>query len=204
MNAVLKRAAQWAIPQGLILRHLRGGPVALTFDDGPHPQVTPQVLALLDRFGVRATFFVVGRQAERHPELLAEIHQAGHEIANHSYSHRHARQVRGMEAFREELQRTNQSIRNVTGRTPRWYRPPYGELKPGMLWACWRASMRIVLWSYDAVDYSASPVTPASMAETVAPGDIVLLHDDDPTCLRLLASAVPSLLERGMRFGLLP
>lgn len=153
--------------------------IALTFDDGPHPEHTPAVLDALREWGQTATFFVVGREAARHPELLQRIAAEGHTLGNHTYTHAEPRTL-SAEAWGRELQETDRELARWTGAPSPFVRPPKGELT----WAKWRTTWRtrqtIVLWNVDPRDYRMTTAAEArDWAERYAPrpGDIVLLHD---------------------------
>ncbi len=155
--------------------------VALTFDDGPHPEGTPAILELLARAGARATFFVVGEQVRRRPQLTAEVAAAGHVVALHG--HRHRLQLRmTTEQVREDLARGVAAIEDALGAAPAWHRPPYGIYSPGGLEATRQAGLRPLLWSRWGKDWRKF-TTPRRIADRalagVLPGDVILLHDAD-------------------------
>jgi peptidoglycan/xylan/chitin deacetylase (PgdA/CDA1 family) len=180
----------------------RGDHVALTFDDGPDEASTPQFLDLLFGHGVRATFFVLGEMLERAPELGRRMVEAGHELAVHGWTHRNLL-LRGPVATRRELSRTIALIEDVTGTSPRFYRPPYGVLSFGALAAASATGLQPVLWTGWGEDWSAS-ATPSSVLRTLEPdlsgGATLLLHDSDctsaPQAWRSALGALPPLLER--------
>jgi peptidoglycan/xylan/chitin deacetylase (PgdA/CDA1 family) len=152
--------------------------IFLTFDDGPDPHWTPVVLDLLAAHGVGATFFVIGRDAQAHGVLLRRIANAGHEIGNHTWSHRHPWTL-PQHAARSEVREGAAAIADLVGRTPRYYRPPHGRLRRCMVEEAEDGGQRTVLWSASAVDWG-----PLGYADGIAarlartgPGDIVLMHD---------------------------
>jgi peptidoglycan/xylan/chitin deacetylase (PgdA/CDA1 family) len=174
--------------------------VALTFDDGPHPQGTPAVLAELDRRGARATFFLVGEQVARDPGLAREVAAAGHEIALHGY--RHALLLRRRVAeLAADLDRAAAAIADATGAAPRLYRPPYGVFSSGALAHVRARGWRPLLWSRWGRDWERR-ATASSIARRatggLAPGDVVLLHDSDAYSSsgswRATAAALPSVI----------
>jgi peptidoglycan/xylan/chitin deacetylase (PgdA/CDA1 family) len=187
------------------------GHVALTFDDGPHPDATPELLELLDRVGVRATFFLLGRMLSRAPELGRDLIAAGHEVALHGWEHR-CLILRGPAATSEDLRRGRDLIIEVTGRPPLFYRPPYGVLTASAARSARRLGMRTTLWTAWGVDWTAR-ATPASVTRRVLRdldgGGTILLHDSDctsqPEAWRSTLGALPALLdtiaERGLRVG---
>jgi peptidoglycan-N-acetylglucosamine deacetylase len=184
-----------------IQRRLEGPGIALTFDDGPHAQGTPAVLAELERRGVPATFFLVGEQVERDPALAAEIAAAGHEIALHGYAHTLLLRRRPI-ALERDLDRALDVIGGATGVSPTVYRPPYGVFSTAGLALCRRRGWAPVLCSRWGRDWGARE-TPTAIATRAAaqavPGDIVLLHDADyyssAGSWRRTAAALPTILD---------
>jgi peptidoglycan/xylan/chitin deacetylase (PgdA/CDA1 family) len=182
--------------------------VALTFDDGPHPQGTPAVLEALARAGARATFFLVGEQAERHPQLVGELLAAGHEAAVHGYRHRCQLRLTAA-AVRADVERALEVLGGLCGRAPRCYRPPYGAFTLAGLRAVRRAALEPLLWSRWGRDWRAGTGAPeiARLATSkLRAGDVVLLHDADTYCdprsWRHTVAALPAILaaleERGL------
>lgn len=157
------------------------GGVALTFDDGPHPEGTPAVLEQLARASARATFFVIGEQVRRRPELVRRIGEEGHLIALHG--HRHRLQARlGPRALHDDVRRGLAAIEDAAAVSPRWHRPPYGIYAPAGLEAARAAGLRPLLWSRWGKDWRRL-TTPARIAaratRALLPGDVILLHDAD-------------------------
>jgi peptidoglycan/xylan/chitin deacetylase (PgdA/CDA1 family) len=187
---------------------LRG--VALTFDDGPHPQGTPAVLAALAEHGARATFFLVGEQVARGPGLAAEIAAAGHAIALHGDRHRHLLRL-GPRATADDLRRGFARVAEATGVAPRAYRPPYGIFSASALAIARRRGWRAQLWTHWGRDWQPG-ATPASIAaratDGLAGGAVVLLHDADhyssPGSWRRTAAALPRILARLAALDLAP
>lgn len=191
MRMALAAAAGWSLPalapivpavSALIgvERRVASG-VALTFDDGPHPEGTPAALAVLRERNVTATFFLVGEQVERHPSIAADIATAGHRIALHGYRHR--LQLRFTpRALADDLRRGFHAIAEATGEAPDTYRPPYGIFSPAGLAYTRKRGWRPLLWSRWGRDWAAR-ATPESIAATVTDdlrgGDVLLLHDAD-------------------------
>ena len=162
-------------------RTLPSGGVAITFDDGPHPEGTPAVLEVLARAGVRATFFVVGEQVRRRPELVARAAAGGHAIALHG--DRHRLQLRlGAAAAADDLARGRAAIEDATGMSPVWHRPPYGIYSPAGLRVARAAGLAPLLWSRWGKDWRRL-TTPGRIAaratRSVIGGDVILLHDAD-------------------------
>jgi peptidoglycan-N-acetylglucosamine deacetylase len=175
--------------------------VALTFDDGPHPEGTPAALDALAAAGARATFFLVGEQVERWPQLAAEIAAAGHEIGLHGYRHRLLLRRR-LGPLADDLERAFELISEAGGREPVCYRPPYGVFSSGALRLVRQRGWKPLLWSKWGWDWSAR-ATPEGIARRATrrleAGDVVLLHDADhysaPDSWRRTVAALPSIIE---------
>lgn len=183
------------------------GRVVLTFDDGPHSEGTPAVLAELERHGATATFFLVGEQVARRPALAREIVAAGHEVGVHGYRHSLLLRRRVREVA-EDLDRAVSVITDATGAAPALYRPPYGLFSSGALEHVRERGWRPLLWSTWGRDWErrASPESIARRAtKGLRPGDVVLLHDSDAYSSagswRRTAAALPSVLEAVAALG---
>jgi peptidoglycan/xylan/chitin deacetylase (PgdA/CDA1 family) len=189
----------------------RPGHVALTFDDGPHPDATPELLRLLDRAGLQATFFLLGHAVDRLPDIARAIADAGHEIGVHGYHHRLLTK-RGPLSTREDLDRATSTITAATGARPRWWRPPYGVANTAALLEAQRLGLQPVLWTTWGRDWTAG-CTPNSVYRSVMRkldrGGTILLHDSDhhaaPKCWRAMLGALPAILTtcraRGLDVG---
>lgn len=157
------------------------GTVAITFDDGPHPDGTAAVLDALDALGWHATFFMLGDAARRYPDVAREVALRGHGIALHGDEHRYLLLRTPGDAF-ADLHRSAETVADVTGVQPRWWRPPYGVLSGAGLVAARRLGLRPVLWSAWGEDWKPG-ATPEHVAWTVfesrLSGGTILLHDSD-------------------------
>jgi peptidoglycan-N-acetylglucosamine deacetylase len=184
------------------------GGVALTFDDGPHPQGTPIVLDTLREAGATATFFLVGEQVVRRPALVGEIVAAGHRVELHCHRHRNLLRL-SVRQFLEDAERARAAIEEASGQEIRDYRPPYGIFSGSALRAVRRRGWRPVLWSRWGRDWSRR-ATAESIARRssagIGGGDIVLLHDADYYSARgswvRTAAALPLILEELENRGL--
>jgi peptidoglycan/xylan/chitin deacetylase (PgdA/CDA1 family) len=203
---------QWVGPN--LLRLPAGSPeesreIALTFDDGPDPRVTPRVLDLLDAAGMRATFFVIGRRARAHPDVVAEIARRGHRVENHTDTHPHLFACYPAGLLRREIERAQDAIAAAAGRRPRLFRAPAGLRNPLLDWVLHGSGLHLVAWTrrgFDAVEKS-----PAAIARRLlgglAPGDILLLHDGratdppagNPVVLEVLPRVLDALAAQGLR-----
>jgi peptidoglycan/xylan/chitin deacetylase (PgdA/CDA1 family) len=189
--------------------------VALTFDDGPHAVWTPSILDRLEQGGARATFFVVGRNVERHPEIVRDAHRRGHEIGIHLYSHDRGT-VYDPLRFDEELRRCQGQLESLIGEPPRFLRFPYGNRGPQKPAAILRRyGLRAVHWTFSSHDsHAASPEEVVQRVEAgVRGGAILLFHDalaDEGPLLRLpyradrdvTVAALPLVLKGLQRRGL--
>ncbi|MGH8304363.1 MAG: polysaccharide deacetylase family protein [Steroidobacteraceae bacterium] len=187
----------------------RGG-IALTFDDGPDPEVTPGVLALLEEHGVTATFFCVGELIERHPGLAHEIAARGHRIENHSQRHLHRFSLLGPRALRDEIHRAQDSIARETGEAARFFRAPAGLRNPFLEPVLARANLQLVSWTrrgFDTLSHNPGPVL-ARLTRGLAAGDILLLHDGHAARtaggVPVILEVLPPLLAAVHRAGLTP
>lgn len=187
---------------------LRGDPsqrsVALTWDDGPDPRVTPALLDLLQERGVHGTFFFVGDRARAHPELVRRCAREGHGIGNHSDGHAALTNLFLSGRMRRELGACQATLLELTGQAPRFYRPPMGLMNHAVAGAAVANGLRIVGWqvrSLDTTSRSAAEVI-ARVMTRIQPGGIVLLHDGQQDCERALAIArglLDGLAAKGLR-----
>ena len=172
--------------------------IALTFDDGPHPYYTEELLDGLKERGVVATFFVTGEHASLHPDVIKRMQEEGHLIGNHTYSHMQLTK-KNREKFKEELVRTNQVLHEITGVEVEYVRPPYG---------CWDKSfeeelnMFPVLWTIDPLDWCSSNVgyITERVVEKAGENEIILMHDYYDTSVTAALRVVDELLEEGYVF----
>lgn len=195
---IVKRALAAALPRE---RFLVSGPnlrsrdrleapieIALTFDDGPHPQWTPAVLDELALAGWTGTFFVIGERAAEHPDLLRRIVAEGHTVGNHTYTHS-SPCTTSATMFREEVQQTQDLIRKMTGVSTSLMRPPLGKLDVGKFLALWKQCQTVVLWNVDPKDFAMTDASDAvrwSQSYLPARGDVILLHDRLPYAPRIV------------------
>ena len=179
----------------------RGRRIALTFDDGPDPVWTPRIADALAARDVSATFFLVGRRAHAHPRAVRAITEAGHEIASHGWSHRNL-WFCGPRRTEDEVIRTQQWLSELTGRAPRFFRPPWGMVNAALFPVLRRAELSCVFWSIQPE--GRRPRAPHAQATHVLArahaGAIVDLHDADgvPGAPERLAAALPAMID-GLR-----
>lgn len=192
------------LPRAAVLR----GEVALSFDDGPDPAVTPQVLDLLDRYDAKASFFCVGNCAAAHPQLVQDIVRRGHSVENHSDRHSNFFAFKGYFGLRRELLRAQARLAALSGKSPTFFRAPMGIRSPLLEPALAFANLRYVSWTrrgYDAVRGDADGVL-RRLTRGLAAGDILLLHDGHPAKTAsgepVVLVVLPRLLERIAALGL--
>jgi peptidoglycan-N-acetylglucosamine deacetylase len=184
--------------------------VAVTIDDGPDAEVTPAVLALLDRHGARASFFCVGERVARLPQLAREIVARGHSVENHSQHHLHRFSLLGPRGMRAEITAAQEAIAFATGVAPRFFRAPAGLRNPFLEPELARAGLDLVSWTrrgFDTIATNPAAVL-ARLARALAPGDILLLHDGHAgrtaSGTPVILAVLPPLLEAVRGAGLAP
>lgn len=172
--------------------------MALTFDDGPSPIYTPPLLEGLKERNIRATFFLLGKQAEEQPALVQAIAAEGHQIGNHTYSHVFLNQMNREDAA-EEVRRGELTLESILGRSGYWIRPPYGAADPELLE---KLSAPVICWSVDPRDWECrdTDAIVTHILENASDGDIILLHDSYPTSVEAALQTVDRLQARGVEF----
>jgi peptidoglycan/xylan/chitin deacetylase (PgdA/CDA1 family) len=161
---------------------LRHGPedqrrVALTFDDGPDGEWTPEILDILDRYGVKATFFCVGMMIRYFPSVVRRLVEQGHVVGNHTWNHPHLPRLQPSQV-RYELRRTSDELVRVAGVRPRLFRPPYGQLDEDVIREVIGMGYRIILWNVDSLCWAGldGPQIATNVLMHMQPGGIVLMH----------------------------
>lgn len=184
------------------------GYVALTFDDGPDPDVTPIVLDLLDRHAAKASFFCIGRRAAAHPEIVRDIVRRGHSVENHTYRHPYAFACYPPYALRREIEKTQTAVYALTGARPAFFRAPAGLRSPLLDFVMKQSKLRYVSWTRRGLDcLSRNPAAVLNrLTRGLAAGDVLLLHDGSCTMTRdgqpIVLAVLPSLLEHLTQRGL--
>jgi peptidoglycan/xylan/chitin deacetylase (PgdA/CDA1 family) len=197
----IKHLLQAFLPKRVVLWHgtrKAGRNIAITFDDGPNLLYTGKFIDILQKFGVRATFFLPGREIEQHPKLARRLVEYGHSIGNHTYSHRDLSKI-SMRELTEELQTTQSIIQQVTGARSVLFRPPWGRLGLNEIIYCLKNRLSVVLWSVDSMDHARSgiqSILSVVNAGTIEPGDIILFHDDNDYTLSALPIVIESLRKK--------
>ncbi len=175
--------------------------IALTFDDGPHPYLTERILDILDRYGIKATFFMIGVNIREYPEAASAVIARGHEVGNHTYSHLHMNKTDGDHLGRELLM-CEEALKEQCSYTPHLFRPPEGVIKDYVETCAEKGNYKTILWSLDTRDWEVKNAEKIAQTvlSSVRPGDIILMHDfighgsKTPEALELL---LPKLLALG-------
>lgn len=172
--------------------------IALTFDDGPHPYYTEQLLDGLKDRGVIVTFFVTGAHSELHPDVISRMQTEGHMIGNHTFTHLQLTQQNRAQ-FKQELIDTNEVLSAITGEAPSYVRPPYGSWDKSLEK---ELNMIPVLWTVDPLDWCSDNVAciTSSVVDKVEENDIILMHDYYETSVTAALEIVDQLLEEGFVF----
>lgn len=176
--------------------------IAITFDDGPHPEYTPKLLDELKKRGLKATFFMVGQCVAEYPDIVKRMVAEGHEVANHSWSHPALTKL-GAEGVRKQMENTNDAIRKACGVTPVVMRPPYGATS-AILNRRFAEDygMKVILWSVDPLDwkYRNANKVYTSIVQNTKPGSIILAHDIHATTVAAMPETFDTLLSKGFKF----
>ncbi len=182
--------------------HVAGPAIAMTFDDGPDKTLTPELLDILAQHHIHATFFVIGKNAEAHPEILQRAVREGHEIGNHSWSHPAFAKMAD-EKVRTELEKTDKVIRNALGGRPVLMRPPYGSITARQKrWINEEFGYRIILWDVDPLDWKrpGPTVVRDRIVRATRPGSIILSHDIHPGTIKAMPETFDQLQAKGFKF----
>jgi peptidoglycan/xylan/chitin deacetylase (PgdA/CDA1 family) len=190
----VKSALLGVVPRSQLVASLPKGSssVALTFDDGPHPEWTPRVLDALAAAGAHATFFVIGERAAQHPALIQRLAAEGHTVGHHSWTHSEP-SITSAKVLLEESRRTRALVEELTGRPAPFFRPPHGKLTGAKLLGTWWQRNVVVLWNRDPKDFQlpdADALVARMSDRPLEAGDILLLHDVH----RQTAEALPRIL----------
>lgn len=172
--------------------------VAITFDDGPNPDYTGMLLEGLKERGVPATFFLLGKEVDKYPEIVKQIQKEGHLIGTHSYEHVNLSNLSD-DAAMEQVDKTNEAIHAITGEYPEYIRPPFGCWKPNL---DYETTMIEVMWDVDPKDWntSNSDVIANRVIDDVQNNDIILLHDASESSVKAAFKVIDALKEEGYLF----
>ena len=178
--------------------------IALTFDDGPHPRYTAQILDILDKYNIKATFFVIGINAKNYPDAMVNVIKRGHEIGNHTFSHPHVSCL-NPNTLKTEVEQCESAIYELTDHKTKIFRPPEGFIDADVRTVLRDLDYKVILWDIDTRDWANSKPEDISnyVIENIASGDIILMHDyiahnsPTPEALNLF---LPVLLKKGYKF----
>jgi len=205
----------WLGPNVLRLPRAAGRSVALTFDDGPHPEMTPRVLDLLDVHGAHATFFCVGERAARYPGMVREIVRRGHTVENHSMHHRLDFSLFGPWRMRREIREAQQLLADITGQAPRFFRAPAGLRNPLLEPLLCAEGLRLAAWTrrgFDTRNGDRAASVARLLTRNLGAGDVLLLHDGNsgvdasgkPHCTTVLPGLLAAIANAGLQCVTLP
>ena len=175
--------------------------VAITFDDGPHPKFTPKVLALLNQYGAKATFFCIGKNAEEFPEILKEIIADGHTIGNHTYTHSNTFGFFSTKKVIVELRKTITVVKAISGKEINLYRPAFGVTNPNIKRAIKAIGLQSIGWNIRSLDTTklSQETVLNRITTSISRGDIILLHDTSSKTIVVLEQLLLFLQENNLR-----
>lgn len=175
--------------------------IALSFDDGPNAEFTEKVMEKLSEYGVKATFFLIGQNAETYPELVKKIDQKGHLIGNHSYNHEKKFDFMRTAEIVKEIEKANATIQNIIGKKPLYFRPPYGITHPRIAHAIRQTAMTPIAWNIRTYDTKRTKERVIRLLrKKLNGGDIILLHDNHEGIIEILDFLIPFAQESGFKF----
>jgi len=202
LDQQLKRLSKTELDHFVIRRgNISGLKIALTFDDGPHPLYTPKLVQILKEANVPATFFMIGHMANSYPDMVKLAASNGFEIGNHTYSHVTLTKLTDEQAD-TEYRATNDILKKLTGKNPRYCRPPGGDYDLNVLEAAYGEGLTTVLWTDDPGDYTnpGDQILLETETAKVSAGGIILLHDGSQDTIDTLPKFIASCKRRGFRF----
>jgi peptidoglycan/xylan/chitin deacetylase (PgdA/CDA1 family) len=175
--------------------------IALSFDDGPHPEHTPAVLSLLKQYEAPATFFVIGKNIPDNENLIRKINDGGHIIGNHTWSHSFFIDFKGKNAFREELNSTSDAVHAIIHKRMKFFRPPYGVTTPHLASASKAEDYRIIGWNIRSLDTTSDTEEKISerVISQIKPGAVILFHDTSAKTVAVLKQTLNFAKENGFK-----
>jgi len=179
-----------------------GRQIAITFDDGPHPELTPKLLDLLKERGIKATFYVIGKNAAAHPEIVRRMVEEGHEVGNHSYNHPALNKLSAARV-KSEMDDTTAAIIAAAGVRPKTMRPPYGATNAALNRRLDEDfGMKVIMWDVDPLDwkYRSAPRVTSQILENTKAGSIVLAHDIHASTVAAMPATLDGLKSKGFEF----
>ena len=186
--------------------------IALTFDDGPDPRFSNDVLDVLKQYNVPATFFVLGSKAVANPEIVKRMQNEGHVIGNHTYAHPNLVEESDLKTLEREVTRTEDALNGIIGYRTKLFRPPYGFLYNELVEKLRDMNYYVIGWSVDSLDWQEDPpeVIASKVLDNIHPGAIILMHDgaesdgDRTNTIKSLHQIIPTLQEQGYEFVTVP
>lgn len=178
----------------------KGKRICLTFDDGPHPIYSRQIMDLLAQYNIKATFFVTGQNIERNPEIAKQIVQKGHVLGNHTYSHKILPTVLKDDRILE-IMKCQRLIDGLQQSSVKLFRPPQGLIFPSDYIYLLRNDFRLMLWNVDSKDHLPTKINNSCLLQLPSKNNIVLFHDDSSVCVDLLKNLIPHWLRQGFQFN---
>jgi peptidoglycan/xylan/chitin deacetylase (PgdA/CDA1 family) len=207
LNKIKRLIRKVLIPNSVLLinKDKKAKRLYLTFDDGPHPEVTIPLLDLLREHDVKATFFIIGHFAIKHPELIQIMIKEGHKIANHTYTHPSFEKATLQKKLSEVI-KTNNLIQEITGEQCDMFRAPRGHWDLKLLFHLFRLKITAIHWSRDSMDYlneTPDKIINRFYQQPVESGDILLFHDDKDICINALKILIPHWKSEGYKLAAL-
>ncbi|MBM7666059.1 peptidoglycan/xylan/chitin deacetylase (PgdA/CDA1 family) [Solibacillus kalamii] len=186
--------------------------IALTFDDGPDPRFSNDVLDVLKQYNVPATFFVLGSKAGANPEIVKRMQNEGHVIGNHTYAHPNLVEEADLGTLEREVTRTEDALNEIIGYRTKLFRPPYGFLYNELVEKLGKMNYNVIAWDIDSLDWQEDPpeVIASRVVDNIHPGAIILMHDgaestgDRTNTILSLQQIIPKLQEQGYEFVTVP
>lgn len=175
--------------------------IALSFDDGPNREYTPQVLSILAQYNASATFFVIGKNIQGNESILKQIDADGHSIGNHSYTHSFFVDFKGFQGFKNELNQTAESVFKIIGKRMKLFRPPYGVTTPHLVNASNLLNYSIIGWNIRSFDTTSdtAPIITRRVQKQIKPGAIILFHDTSDKTVQVLKQTLNFAKENGYK-----
>lgn len=175
--------------------------IALTFDDGPHHEFTPQVLKTLSEHNAPATFFLIGKKIIGQESIIKQIDKAGHTIGNHTFSHSFFIDFKSKSGFIDELNQTSDLIFRLTGKKTRWFRPPYGVTTPNLAGAAKALNYYVIGWNLRSLDTTADTeeIIMKRIKNQMKPGSIILFHDTSAKSVNILKQTLNFASKNGFK-----
>lgn len=185
-----------------ICKNGRKNEILLTFDDGPHPEYTKKILTILEKHNIKALFFVIGKNIEGNESLLKELHEKGHVVGNHTFSHSYIFDIFLPKKVKAELEKTTLKIKNTIGKTPILFRPPYGVTNPFIAIAVKKLKLTTIGWNIRTLDTLKQNESEFMnrLEKLVQNGGIILLHDNREQTTAFLENLILYLKEKNFSF----